>query len=69
MIDKKCSEWLGNSKMEQYLRPETLFGTKFEGYLNAKPQRAQQANMLPPERRETQAEQNKVIELMSQLKA
>ena len=69
VIDKKCSEWLNNSKMEQYLRPETLFGTKFEGYLNAKPQRAQQANMLPPERRETQAEQNKVIELMSQLKA
>lgn len=69
VIDKKCAEWLGNSKMEQYLRPETLFGTKFEGYLNAKPQRAQQANMLPPERRETQAEQNKVIELMSQLKA
>lgn len=69
VIDKKCAEWLGNSKMEQYLRPETLFGTKFEGYLNAKPQRAQQANTLPPERRETQAEQNKVIELMSQLKA
>ena len=69
VIDKKCSEWLNNSKMEQYLRPETLFGTKFEGYLNAKPQRAQQANMLPPERRETQAEQNKVIALMSQLKA
>ena len=22
--------------MEQYLRPETLFGTKFESYLNAK---------------------------------
>lgn len=21
-------------KMNQYLRPETLFGTKFEGYLN-----------------------------------
>ena len=36
VIDKKCSEWLNNSKMEQYLRPETLFGTKFEGYLNAK---------------------------------
>lgn len=69
VIDKKCSEWLGNSKMEQYLRPETLFGTKFEGYLNAKPQRAQQANTLPAERRETQAEQDKVIELMSQLKA
>lgn len=36
VIDKKCAEWLTDSKMEQYLRPETLFGTKFEGYLNAK---------------------------------
>lgn len=36
VIDKKCSEWIGDEKMERYLRPETLFGTKFEGYLNAK---------------------------------
>ena len=35
VIDKKCSEWRGTN-MEQYLRPETLFGTKFEGYLNSK---------------------------------
>ena len=35
VIDKKCAEWKGTS-MEQYLRPETLFGTKFESYLNAK---------------------------------
>lgn len=35
VIDKKCAEWLGTD-MEQYLRPETLFGTKFESYLNAK---------------------------------
>ncbi len=34
VIDKKCAEWKG-TEMEQYLRPETLFGTKFEGYLNA----------------------------------
>lgn len=33
VIDKKCNEWLG-TKMEQYLRPQTLFGTKFESYLN-----------------------------------
>ena len=38
VIDKKCAEWLGTD-MEQYLRPETLFGTKFEGYLNAKIQK------------------------------
>jgi len=33
VIDNKAAEWKGG-KMEQYLRPETLFGTKFEGYLN-----------------------------------
>lgn len=33
VIDKKCTEWLGTD-MQKFLRPETLFGTKFEGYLN-----------------------------------
>lgn len=33
VIDNKAAEWK-DGKMEQYLRPETLFGTKFEGYLN-----------------------------------
>lgn len=36
VIDKKCAEWLNNAAMVTYLRPETLFGNKFEGYLNAK---------------------------------
>ena len=35
VIDKMCQKWKGTD-MEQYLRPETLFGTKFESYLNAK---------------------------------
>lgn len=43
VIAKKCSEWKGDSKMAKYLRPETLFGTKFESYLNA-PQQARGAN-------------------------
>ncbi|CAK8054145.1 conserved phage C-terminal domain-containing protein [Eupransor demetentiae] len=33
VIDNKVSEWQGTD-MEKYLRPETLFGTKFESYLN-----------------------------------
>ncbi|UXR72336.1 MULTISPECIES: conserved phage C-terminal domain-containing protein [unclassified Staphylococcus] len=33
VIDNKVGEWKGTD-MEKYLRPETLFGTKFEGYLN-----------------------------------
>lgn len=36
VIDKKVAEWLNDSKMAQYLRPQTLFGTKFESYLNQK---------------------------------
>ena len=36
VIDIKTKQWLGDQKMEQYLRPETLFGTKFESYLNTK---------------------------------
>ena len=35
VIDKKCMEWTG-TEFEKFLRPETLFGPKFEGYLNAK---------------------------------
>ncbi len=35
VMDNKVSEWL-NTDMEKYLRPETLFGSKFEGYLNQK---------------------------------
>lgn len=40
VIDKKANEWLGG-QYEQYLRPETLFGTKFESYLNANIRRPQ----------------------------
>ena len=34
VIDIKVQEWGKNEKMNKYLRPETLFGTKFESYLN-----------------------------------
>ena len=33
VVDDKVLQWLGNSEMDEYLRPDTLFGTKFEGYL------------------------------------
>ena len=36
VIDNKCNDWLRDQKMKEYLRPETLFGTKFESYLNSK---------------------------------
>lgn len=35
VIDIKSEKWL-NSSMEDYLRPQTLFSAKMEGYLNEK---------------------------------
>lgn len=46
VVDNKVISWLGGS-MEQYLRPETLFGTKFEGYLN-------ESGQALPQRRENE---------------
>lgn len=34
VIDVKCAQWLRKPDMSGYLRPETLFGNKFEAYLN-----------------------------------
>lgn len=34
VVDKKVIEWGKDERMKQYLRPQTLFGTKFESYLN-----------------------------------
>jgi predicted phage replisome organizer/uncharacterized phage protein (TIGR02220 family) len=34
VIDVKCEQWLDDPKYSKYLQPTTLFGTKFEGYLN-----------------------------------
>lgn len=36
VIDTKCADWLGDEKWGQYLRPRTLFGSKFQDYLNQK---------------------------------
>jgi uncharacterized phage protein (TIGR02220 family) len=40
VIDNKVKDWKHDPHMNKYLRPETLFGTKFESYLNenSKPQ-------------------------------
>ena len=50
VIDNKSDEWGKDSKMSKYLRPETLFGTKFESYLNqtaVKAKKSKRINTLP----------------------
>lgn len=37
VIDNMTAKWKGDAKMDDYLRPQTLFGTKFESYLNVNP--------------------------------
>lgn len=34
VIDVKTNQWLNNQEMNMYLRPATLFGNKFDDYLN-----------------------------------
>ena len=37
VIDNKCSQWKGDKKMDEFLRPKTLFTPEnFESYLNQK---------------------------------
>lgn len=34
VIETMAEKWMNDPKMRDYLRPQTLFGTKFESYLN-----------------------------------
>ena len=43
VIDNKVADWLGDEKMKNYLRPNTLFqASKFESYLNEVPKKSWQ---------------------------
>ena len=50
VIDNKCDKWLSDPEMSEYLRPQTLFGTKFESYLNDKPGVTTKIYETPPTR-------------------
>ena len=41
VIDVKCAQWLNDPRMDRYLQPSTLFGTKFENYANERRTSAQ----------------------------
>lgn len=56
VIDNKVSAWGHSEKMAQYLRPETLFSTKFETYLNDTETERQKARREDYELHEKQVE-------------
>jgi len=48
VIENKAAKWKGDVKYDDYLRPQTLFGGKFEAYLNERPaQNGNKANPAP----------------------
>ena len=67
VIDKKCAEWQA-TEFEKYLCPETLFGTKFEKYLNQKETKQKKKESVPswfnkePEEQELSDERKREIE-------
>ena len=58
VIDNKCQEWMHDSRMNAYLQPSTLFGNKFDQYLN---QRTRTTNT-----RNVSAEEERILELSRQ---
>ena len=65
VISKKAKEWQGTD-MAQYLRPETLFGTKFEGYLNQPEVRNNRRSPISRAEQERQEAINVVNELIAE---
>lgn len=49
VIDKKVAQWKG-TKMEEFLRPQTLFGTKMESYLNQTIIKEEKPEQIKPKR-------------------
>jgi len=69
VIDKKCAEWLGDEKMRAYLRPSTLFGTKFSEYVSAPISISQERKQSEADKRERlQTELDQKREALSALK-
>ena len=48
VIDNMTVAWKDDDKMSPYLRPQTLFCTKFESYLNRKKETTQQSKYFNP---------------------
>ena len=67
VVDNKCQDWLNDEKMSQYLQPSTLFGNKFDQYLNQRkgnsngaPQKSEEAMMMDELSRRRMADMPKV---------
>ena len=50
VIDTKVNEWGNDDKMKTYLQPSTLFGTKFDQYLNQKPVEKEESSIYDLDR-------------------
>ena len=62
VVDTMYNEWHNDIKMKVYLRPETLFGTKFESYLNRNNKKRVEELCIPPKKeRELTDEEKRIV--------
>lgn len=61
VIDKKAGQWL-NTDYEKYLRPDTLFGTKFEVYLNERDKEYERKIKIKERQIQREKEENQHID-------
>ena len=55
---KKVNQWLDDPEMSKFLRPETLYGNKFEGYLNEVSMN--QVNTIKPKPKHQTADERRI---------
>lgn len=73
VIDIKNDQWGNDNKMKEFLRPETLFGTKFESYLQQPKSMKQQVpefmdDKYKKENGKSPEEEKKRMELLKRLR-
>ena len=68
VINRKYDDWIHDAKMKAYLRPETLFSPKFEGYLN-QTDRSNLPGFMKEERKDQIASDADTEEVARMLKA
>ena len=69
VIDKKVLDWSTNPDMVKYLRPETLFGNKFEGYLQSCVVSVAKAEKTKEKMTETQKAEDYTAHYLAQIEA
>lgn len=68
VVDVKCHDWKRNIDMNKYLNPETLFGNKFEKYLNQEQFDDFMTQPIPEQRKASKEQLEDINKLIERIK-